>query len=77
MREHEDTQTVRRIWEVLGISNYADAKGMSIVEHVADLKRRAELWERLHDAARAQYQEAIWDRLKEPACSYRHCPGAT
>ena len=48
--EPEDTATVRRIWGVLGIANYADAKGMSIVEHVADLKRRAELWERLHDA---------------------------
>ena len=48
----EERATVSRVWKALGISSYADAQGSSIDELVADLKRRAELWERLHDQAR-------------------------
>ncbi len=45
----EERAIVARVWKALEIDNYTDAQGRSIDELVADLKRRAELWERLHD----------------------------
>lgn len=45
----EERAIVSRVWKALGINSYADAHGMSVDELVADVKRRAELWERLHD----------------------------
>ena len=72
----DETAIVNRVWKALGISTMAEANGKAIDELVADLKRRAELWERLHDARTAELK-----RTQEVLAAHRRfhgkvgCPG--
>ena len=63
----EYRKTITSVWEALGIRTYEQAAGMTIAEHVADLKRKAGLWEKLHDNKTKQLEEAkkTWRCIKE------------